>query len=220
MQEERVSFATAEAMPLQLEGILHTPSGASSQRPAVALCHPHSLHGGSMQVPVIASTSRKLAERGMVALRFDFRGVGRSEGSFGEGRGEVADVGGAIDFLASRDDVDVSRLYLMGYSFGASVALRYLEEGPPISAAAALCLPLGASTILPLNEEFWLNWTRPKVFLAGDRDDICPLSELRLLVERLPEPKQLTVLPGADHFLWGREEEVAVHITEFLERLA
>lgn len=173
-----------------------------------------------MQVPVIEATARELVERGMVALRFDFRGVGRSGGSFGEGLGEVEDVAGAIEFLAQRDEVDESRVYLMGYSFGASVGLRCVEEGCPVSALAALCLPVGDSTILPLDEQFWLNWAKPKLFLAGDRDHICPLSELRSIVDRLPEPKQLQVLEGADHFLWGREREVAVCVADYLEGLA
>ncbi|HJX39754.1 MAG TPA: alpha/beta family hydrolase [Anaerolineae bacterium] len=216
MHEGSVSFASAEAKPVQLEGVLHIPDGGDSPLPGVVLCHPHSLHGGSMQVPVIETTARELALRGMIALRFNFRGVGRSEGSFGDGVAEVADVKGAVDFLQSRGDVAASRLYLMGYSFGASVGLRCVEGGAPISAMAALCLPLGESTILPLEENFWRKWAKPKLFLAGDRDPICPLSELQPLVELLPEPKQLMVLHGADHFLWGREQEVAVHIAEYL----
>jgi alpha/beta superfamily hydrolase len=173
-----------------------------------------------MCVPVIEATARGLAGRGLIALRFDFRGVGRSEGSFGEGLGEVEDVGGAVQFLAERQEVDDGRLYLIGYSFGASVGLRRVEEGAPVSAVAGLCLPLGESTILPLNQEFWLDWHKPKLFLAGDRDHICPLSELQPLVGRLPEPKRLVVLEGADHFLWGREQEVAGYITDYLAGLS
>jgi len=220
MQEAGVSFTSAGSEPVKLDGVLHTPDAVDSPSPAVVLCHPHSLHGGSMRVPVMEVTARELAGRGLMALRFDFRGVGRSEGSFGEGLGEVEDVGGAFQFLAERNGVDESRLYLMGYSFGASVGLRYVEQGSPVSAIAALCLPLGESTILPLSQQFWLGWRKPKLFLAGDRDDICPLSELRPLVEGMPEPKQLTVLAGADHFLWGREQEVAGYIVDYLTDLS
>lgn len=173
-----------------------------------------------MRLPVMEATARELATRGLIALRFNFRGVGRSEGSFGDGAAEVADVKGAVDFLRDRGDVDTSRLYLMGYSFGAAVGLRCVEEGSPISAVAALCLPLADVSILPLEEEFWHKWAKPKLFLAGDRDAICPLTELQPLVERLSEPKQLTVLEGADHFLWGREQEVAGHIAGYLGGLS
>src|SRR4030042_6916089 len=141
MQEGRVAFASVEAKPVQLEGVLHIPDGGDSPLPGVVLCHPHSLHGGSMQVPVIETTARELALRGMIALRFNFRGVGRSEGSFGDGVAEVADVKGAVDFLRDRGDGETNCLYLMGYSFGAAVGLRCVEGGAPISAMAALCLP-------------------------------------------------------------------------------
>ena len=220
MQEERVFFNSVEAEPLRLEGVIHIPAGGTPPRPAVVLCHPHSLYGGSAEVPVILSTAQELARRGMVALRFNFRGVGRSEGSFGDGVAEVADVAGAVDHLAARKDVDQGRMYLLGYSFGASVGLRHVEADPRMGGIVALCLPLGGMSIGSLSEDFWQKYTRPKLFLAGDRDHVCPLSQLGPLVERLPEPKQLVVLEGVDHFLWGREQEVANHVAGFLEGLA
>ena len=220
MQEERIFFHSVEAEPLRLEGVIHVPTGGTPPRPAVVLCHPHSLYGGSAEVPVILSTARELARRGMIALRFNFRGVGGSEGSFGDGIAEVADVAGAVDHLGARSDVDGGRLYLMGYSFGASVALRHVETDPRMGGIVALCLPLGDVSIGSLSEDFWQRYTRPKLYLAGDRDHVCPLSRLRPLVERLPEPKQLVVLEGVDHFLWNREQEIANHIAGFLEGLA
>ncbi len=173
-----------------------------------------------MDVPVILTIGRELARRGMVALRFNFRGVGRSEGSYGGGVAEVADVAGAVDYLAARSDVDPGRLYLLGYSFGASVALRHVQADPRIAGIVALCLPLGEMSIGSLDEGFWQVDARPKLFLAGDRDHVCPLSELEPLVKRLPEPKRLVVLEGVDHFLWGREQEVANHVVGFLEGLS
>jgi alpha/beta superfamily hydrolase len=216
MPEERVFFASADAVPLRLEGALHSPAGESESRPAVVVCHPHSQHGGSMDVPVIVATARELVGRGMIALRFNFRGVGRSEGQFGDGVAEVADVAGAVEQLLTTEGADPDRVYLVGYSFGASVGLRYVESDPRIAAVVALCLPLGAATLGSLDEGFWENCLTPKLFLAGDRDHICLLSELRSLVERLPQPKELYVLEGADHFLWGREQEVASAIGDFL----
>jgi alpha/beta superfamily hydrolase len=216
VQEERISFPSAEAEPLQLEGVVHIPAVGKLPHPAVVICHPHSLHGGSADVPVIVATARELARRGILALRFNFRGVGGSEGSYGEGVAEVSDVAGAVEHLVAREGVDRDRLYLMGYSFGASVGLRYVETDPRIRAIAALCLPLGSMTIGSMDEHFWSSYTRPKLFLAGDRDEICPLSELRPLLGRLPDPKKLIVLEGADHFLWRREEDVAKHIAGFL----
>jgi alpha/beta superfamily hydrolase len=216
MAAQRVSFASSDAPPLQLEGVLHRPDDNSGPYPAVLLCHPHSLMGGSMDVPVIMATAEELARRGVVALRFNFRGVGRSEGEFGEGVAEVADVKGAVDFLLAQDGVDSERLYLMGYSFGASVGLQHVEKDLRIAGIVALCLPLGGMAIGSLDRDFWTRYARPKLFLAGDRDHICPLSELRPLVDSLPEPKELIVLKGADHFLWGREQEIARDVADFV----
>jgi alpha/beta superfamily hydrolase len=220
MQEEKVFFASAEATPLRIEGVFHTALGGAAPHPGAVVCHPHSLHGGSMAVPVIAATTRELAQRGIAALRFNFRGVGLSEGRFGDGIAEVADVAGAIDYLVAQEDVDPHRIYLMGYSFGASVGLRQVEKDPRIAAVVALCLPVGAASIGSLEKDFWESCSIPKLFLAGDRDHICPLAELQALVQGLPEPKQLVVLEGADHFLWGREEEVADAIGDYLEGLS
>ncbi len=216
MAAQRVSFASSDAPPLQLEGVLHRPDDNSGPYPAVLLCHPHSLMGGSMDVPVIVATAEELARRGVVALRFNFRGVGGSKGEFGEGVAEVADVKGAVDFLLAQHDVDSERLYLMGYSFGASVGLQHVEKDLRIAGIVALCLPLGGMAIGSLDRDFWTRYARPKLFLAGDRDHICPLSELRPLVDSLPEPKELIVLKDADHFLWGREQEIARAIADFV----
>lgn len=169
-----------------------------------------------MDVPVIVATAEELARRGVVALRFNFRGVGRSGGEFGEGVAEVADVKGGVDFLLAQDDVDSERLYLMGYSFGASVGLHHVEKDLRIAGIVALSLPLGGMAIGSLDRDFWTGYARAKLFLAGDRDHICPLSELRPLVDSLPEPKVLIVLEGADHFLWGREQEIARAIAAFV----
>jgi alpha/beta superfamily hydrolase len=216
MEAQRVLFASTDAPPLQLEGVLHRPGDELGGRAAVLLCHPHSLMGGSMDVPVIVATAEELAGRGVVGLRFNFRGVGRSEGEFGEGVAEVADVAGGVDFLSAREDVDGGRLYVMGYSFGASVGLRHVEQDPRIAGIVALCLPLGAMAIGSLDQDFWAGYAQPKLFVAGDRDNICPLSELRPFVHGLPEPKQLIVLEGCDHFLWGREQEIARAIADFV----
>jgi alpha/beta superfamily hydrolase len=216
VEQETVFFSSGGDGDVRLEGILHRPTDEAKNRPAVLLCHPHSLMGGSMDVPVIVATAEELAQRGMIALRFNFRGVGSSEGDFGQGVREVADVAGAVEFLLDREDVDAERLYLVGYSFGASVGLRHVEKDSRISAIVALCLPLGEMAIGSLQQDFWSHYTNPKLFLAGDSDDICPLSELRPLVDRLPEPKKLVVLEGTDHFLWGREREIGRAIADFL----
>ena len=99
LKDTRFFFASRGEEAIQLEGILHRPSGENL--PAAVICHPHSLYGGSMDVPLVVSIARTLAERSIMALRFNFRGVGRSEGTFGEGEKEVAEA--VADFIGHKD---------------------------------------------------------------------------------------------------------------------
>jgi len=115
IKETRLFFTPRGEEAIRLEGVLHRPSGESL--PAAVICHPHSLYGGSMDVSLVVRIARTLAERGIIALRFNFRGVGRSEGEFGEGAAELDDVAEAVDSLVQEEGVDEGRLYLVGYSF-------------------------------------------------------------------------------------------------------
>lgn len=211
VSEHHVTFNSREASPIQLEGILHSPSGKGGKGPGAVICHPHSLYGGSMGVPLVVAIAEELAQRGVVALRFNFRGVGRSQGTYANGEGEMADVAGALDFLEGQERVDREGLYLVGYSFGAGVGLRHAENDPRIAAVAVVAPYVenpGASLLR--------SYTQPKLFLVGEDDTVCPTEWLRTFVAPLPEPKVLRILPGTDHFFWGREREVAEIVGEFI----
>jgi alpha/beta superfamily hydrolase len=209
IKETRLFFVSRGEKPIRLEGILHRPSG--KHLPAAVICHPHSLYGGSMDVSLVVSIARTLAERGIMVLRFNFRGVGQSGGGFGEGVGELDDVAGAVDFLLREEDVDQGKLYLVGYSFGAWVGLHHAEHDPRICAVVAIGLPLWQ-----LEESFLSGYTQHKLFIAGEHDSICPPDTLRRFVESLPPPKEVRVLREADHFLAGREKEVAEAVADFI----
>lgn len=209
--ENRVTFNSHEMSPIQLEGILHSPAGQEGKQPSAVICHPHSLYGGSMEVPLVVAIAQELAQRGIVALRFNFRGVGRSQGIYADGKGEMADVAGALDFLEGQERVDRERLYLVGYSFGAGVGLRHAENDPRIAAVAVV-----APYIENPSESLLRSYTQPKLFLVGEGDTVCPTEWLRAFVAPLPEPKALRILPGTDHFFWGREREVAGIVGEFI----
>ncbi len=210
-KETGLFFASRGEEAIRLEGVLHHPGG--DNLPAAVICHPHSLYGGSMDVSLVVSIARTLAERGIMALRFSFRGVGRSEGRYDEGVGEQSDVAGAVDFLLREEGVDAERLYLVGYSFGAWVGLHHAEHDPRICAVAAIGLPVGQ-----VEEGFLSSYTRPKLFIVGENDSVCPPDILRRFVEGLPPPKELRILRGTDHFLIGREREVAEAVADFIER--
>jgi alpha/beta superfamily hydrolase len=211
VSEHYVTFCSREANPIQVEGILHLPAGKEGKGAGVVICHPHSLYGGSMGVPLVVAISEELAQRRVVALRFNFRGVGRSQGTYANGEGEMADVAGALDFLEGQASVDRERLYLVGYSFGAGVGLRHAENDPRIAAVAVV-----APYVENPSESLLRSYTKPKLFLVGEGDTVCPTEWLRAFVAPLPEPKSLRILPGTDHFFWGREREVAEIVGEFL----
>lgn len=210
IKETRLFFTSTAEEAIQLEGVLHHPGG--QDLPAAVVCHPHSLYGGSMDVSLVMGIARTLAERGVMALRFNFRGVGRSEGTFGEGVAELGDMAGAVDSLLREEGVDESRLYLIGYSFGAWVGLHHAEHDPHIRGVVAIGLPLWQ-----WEEGFLSGYTRPKLFIVGENDSVCPPDMLRRFVEGLPPPKEVRILRRTDHFLVGREQEVAEAVADFIE---
>jgi alpha/beta superfamily hydrolase len=209
IKQTRLFFPVGGEQAIQLEGILHYPGG--DNLPAAVICHPHSLYGGSMAVSLVVSIAQTLAERGIIALRFNFRGVGQSEGGFGEGVAELNDVAGAVELLLRAEAVDQGKLYLIGYSFGAWVGLHHAEHDPRICAVVAIGLPLWQ-----LEETFLSSYARPKLFIAGENDSICPPDLLRRFMESLPPPKEVRILSEADHFLIGREKEVAEAVADFI----
>lgn len=211
VSDHHVTFNSREGSLIQLEGILHLPAGGKGKGPGAVVCHPHSLYGGSMEVPLVVAIAEELAQRGVVALRFNFRGVGRSQGTYADGEGEMADVAGALDFLEGQERVESEELYLVGYSFGAGVGLRHAENDPRIAAVAVV-----APYVENSSESLLKSYIKPKLFLVGEGDTVCPPEWLRTFVASLPEPKELHILPGTDHFFWGREREVARIVGEFI----
>ncbi len=193
-----------------LEGILHLPEG-TGPFPGAVICHPHPQYGGSMDVPLVAALARGLERAGWAALRFNFRGVGQSQGAYDEGRGEAEDVEAAAAYLRAHDAVRGGPLALVGYSFGAWVALEAAGRAGPV-AVAAVALPLWR---MP---EGWLSDLNiPKLFVAGDRDTVCPVNELKTWAARLPGITEIAILTRADHYLAGREGQVAEEVARFLQ---
>lgn len=214
MPEERVFIRTADmGAGLTLEGILYLPAGGGPF-PAVAVCHPHPLYGGTMFNNVVYAICDGLAEQRIASLRFNFRGAGNSEGQHGGGTEEVFDAQGALNFLEANPAVDRDRLGLAGYSFGARVAVHTADRDPRVRALAAISLPTrdlaGSGTLA--------HSTFPKLFVVGDQDHIVAGGELQRFVEGLPEPAELHLAPGADHFWGGYEGLLAPLVGGFFAR--
>ena len=197
---------------LTLEGVLEIPDATENAAAAAVLCHPHPLFGGSMHNNVIRALRTGLNERGLISLRFNFRGTGGSWGTHGNGIDEIDDVLAAIDFLESCKEVDPNRLIVAGYSFGCWVGLRAVSRDPRPKRLIGISPPLDSYDFGFLGNE-----SRPKLLLVGDRDFVCPIDRFEDLLDRIPEPKKGVILPGADHFHVGGEDALVREIGLFLD---
>jgi len=197
-----VSFPSAEdAIPL--EGRLSCDPQRPSA-PGIVLCHPHPLYGGSMDNNVVSALMGALSQEGYVTLAFNCRGVGRSQGRYEEGEGEVRDVQGAIRFLGGLPQTAGCGLGLWGYSFGAWVGMRGALREERVFFLGAVAPPTALYSF-----EFLVDSVRPVYFISGDEDPFCPVSAREPLLSKLKGPKEWKILSGADHFFWGQEGEMA-----------
>jgi alpha/beta superfamily hydrolase len=187
---------TLKVNALSLEARFSAGGGADG----VVITHPHPLYGGSMDNNVVWTAVRTFGERGWSTLRFNFRGVGASTGSYGGGLEEVEDVVAATDYLKSRV---TGPCLLVGYSFGAAVAARALLQGLDAAGAVLISPPIAFMELDYLSEAPGL-----RLIVAGDRDDLCPLADLENLLRHRQPPVDLKVISGADHFYGGREKEL------------
>ena len=182
----------------------------SSPRSAVVLAHPHPLHGGTMHSKVVYQTAKALSRIGCVTLRFNFRGVGTSDGTFDNGRGEQDDFRAALDAIIER--YPKAELWAAGYSFGAFVAMRVAVADPRVGALIGIAPPVTAHYDLsPVACS-----TKPKFLIHGEADELVPLKEMWRFYGSLEEPKELVVIDAADHVFDGHENEVGDAIEDLL----
>jgi alpha/beta superfamily hydrolase len=198
---------------LTLEGLLHAPGGGGPF-PGILVCHPHPQYGGDMYNNVVGALVRASLEAGYVALRFNFRGVGESQGSYGGGEGELADARAALAFLAEQPEVAASPLTIAGYSFGAAVALRAADGREDLAAVIAVSNPTARGSSVDLHLPM------PALFITGDRDQYCDADLLMEQRDQLGPDVTVEVLPGVDHFWWGSDERLAEIAGAFLRRHA
>lgn len=194
---------------IQLEGVWHFPQ-TTSPLAAVVVCHPHPLYGGNMSNNVVRSICQALAQRSIAALRFNFRGAGQSEGTFGDGISEQEDVSAALSFVASNPDIDPARIGLAGYSFGAGVAAPVAVQDSRVKLMALVSPALSDSTWEQLK-----GYKMPKLLISGEHDFVIPAAQFQQHLKDTAEPRQGEVISGADHFWMGYEEELAQKVARF-----
>ena len=207
MREERVFFPSNR---IQLEGLLSIHEAFPLKRGAI-FCHPHPLYGGDMYNPVITSAVESAFQEGCSTLRFNFRGVGESEGSYGEGDGEKEDVIAATKYLSSKFKDFGPSLILAGYSFGAWVGLPVAVQDDRIKGMVVIAPPLEMYDF-----NFMKGCRKKKLIMAGTRDFFCPAALLEEWYQTLEEPKSLAIIPGADHFFSFHTHLLKGPLREFL----
>jgi len=206
MKEESVNIPSGS---LKLEGLIARPVGTQPARGAV-VCHPHPLFGGSMHNNVVEAILEALWKSGFATLRFNFRGVGASEGEHSGGVGEVDDGAAAMRFLLSQPGMAGEAAIMAGYSFGAAIAMRAGAVINEVATIAAIALPVSMG-------DFSAAATSGKkiLLLAGDHDAYCPKSGITKLAESCVA--RLKIIDGADHFFGGRESALTDALIELLD---
>jgi len=200
MTESRITFPCAD---LRLEGLIALPDREASA--AAVVCHPHPMYGGSMHNNVVDAVLEALWQRRFATLRFNFRGVGNSEGEYDGGEGELDDARAAVAFLARR--AGARSALLAGYSFGASVSLRAGLADPAVNRLVLVALPVAM-----MNPGLDCSTSKPVLLASGDRDAYSPVEPLRALAGRLGSCARLEILAGADHFFGGCEAQLSALI--------
>ena len=192
----------------RLEALLN--AGAENPTHAAVVAHPHPLFGGTLHNKVVFHTMKALNSFGFPVLRFNFRGAGLSHGEHDQGRGEVHDVRAALDWMDAAYHLP---LIFAGFSFGAAVGLRAACADSRVVAAIGVGLPV--TPVAEASEEprvyaleFLHDCAKPKLFVSGARDKFGPRPKLEAVMASVPEPKQLVVIEGADHFFEGRLREL------------
>jgi alpha/beta superfamily hydrolase len=165
-----------------------------------------------MHTKVVFRVAKAAVLAGLPALRFNFRGVGKSTGSFGHGLGEQEDVRAALDYLQSRfPGVPVC---LMGFSFGSWVGLAVGSGDDRVTALVGLGLPVSSTDF-----GFLQDVSKPKLIVQGTEDEYGPRAAVEALFQALPEPKRIHWVDRADHFFTGKLDDVQTVVESFLRDL-
>jgi alpha/beta superfamily hydrolase len=213
---------------IELDGRIHlAPWQMGVRVRGCVVCHPHPLYGGDMNSPVVVAITAALAARGVSTLRFDFRGVGESGGTHGGGAPEIRDARAAVSALRTAGGFD--RIAIVGYSFGALVALRVAADqgssdipDSSVDAVAAVAPPLAM-----FDASFVSSLRSSLLFVAGTRDQYCPREAFDALDGGANEPgvcdgvafTDKIVLEGADHFFGGYEDRLAKKVAKWVSGL-
>ena len=184
--------------------------------PIALILHPLPQLGGNMNNPVAYQLYHQFANRGFSVLRFNFRGVGRSQGEFDEGIGELSDAASALDWLQSLS-ADARQCWIAGYSFGAWIGMQLLMRRPEISGFVSVAPPANFYAF-----PFLAPCPASGLIVHGDADRIVPKEDTVKLVERLQAQKGITIdyenMKGANHFFEKDMNSLDKTVGKYLDR--
>lgn len=191
----------------QLECLLDEPEAAP--RAVAVLGHPHPLHGGTMHTKALYQAAKAMPRIGVAALRFNFRGVGRSGGVFDAGPGEREDFLAAVSFVSERfPDIPI---WAAGMSFGSWIAMTAGAADPRVSLLLGIAPPVDRYDFDALR-----TCTLPKFIIHGESDELISIKEIRKFYAQLPEPKELVTIEDANHLFEGKTSLVGEAVEDLL----
>ena len=202
MKEERVFF---KSNGLKIEGLINE----GQTKNAVVVTHPHPLYGGDMNNNVVESVVRAYEKKGYTTLRFNFRGVGRSEGGYDEGTGEQGDVRAAVAFLGGLGKTSID---VVGYSFGAWVNAQCIESLTDVKWMVMVSPPVNF-----LDFSFLKYCAKIRLVIAGSADDIAPPSMIKDMIPVWNSEAEFNIIQGADHFYLGKTSEIEGIIGDLID---
>jgi len=184
--------------------------------PIALMLHPHPQYGGTMNNKVVYTLFHAFVRQGFSVLRFNFRGVGRSQGSFDRGEGELSDAASALDWLQTYNDNAVS-CWIAGFSFGAWIGMQLLMRRPEINGFISVAPPANMHDF-----SFLAPCPSSGLIVQGDKDEVVPEPSVKKLVDKLSSQRGISIdyriVPGADHFFQEQMEELSGHVDDYLAK--
>lgn len=197
----------------RLEGRYHKSKQPNA--PIAIMLHPHPRFGGSMDNRVVYHMFHAFARRGFATLRFNFRGVGRSQGRPGDGPGELSDAAAALDWLQSLNQ-DAVQCWMAGFSFGAWIGMQLLMRRPEISGFISIAPPANIYDF-----GFLAPCPASGLIVHGRQDDLVPEESVAALAHKLSHQRDITVaykvIPGANHFFHNKMDELTRLVERYLD---
>ena len=184
--------------------------------PIALMLHPHPQYGGTMNNKVVYTLFHAFVRQGFSVLRFNFRGVGRSQGAFDRGEGELSDAASALDWLQTYNDSSPS-CWIAGFSFGAWIGMQLLMRRPEINGFVSVAPPANMHDF-----SFLAPCPSSGLILQGDKDEVVPEPSVKRLVDKLSSQRGIAidyrVVSGADHFFQDEMEELSGHVDDYLAK--